>query len=87
MLKKLKIQAEDTFRYNPVVRNLLASSILLRTPGAPAASTAEASRRIHKLCQAARLASTESMVYIRSKCHGLSFFPTSISLAFKKQSF
>ena len=63
MLKKLKIQAEDTFRYNPVVRNLLASSILLRTPGAPAASTAEASRRIHKLCQAARLASTESMVY------------------------
>jgi hypothetical protein len=63
MLKKLRIQAEDTFRYNPIVRNLLASSILLRTPGAPAASTAEASRRIHKLCQAARLASTESMMH------------------------
>jgi glycosyltransferase involved in cell wall biosynthesis len=62
MLKRLKIQAEDALRYNPAVRNLLASSTLLRTPGRPAASTAEAARHIYKLCQAARLAASGSMM-------------------------
>jgi glycosyltransferase involved in cell wall biosynthesis len=62
MLKRLKIQAEDMLRYNPPVRNLLASAILLRTPGARAANTVEAARIIHNLCQAARLAATESMM-------------------------
>jgi len=62
MLKRLKIQAEDILRHNPVVRNLLASVTLLRTPGATAEGTAEAARRISKLCQAARLASTQSMM-------------------------
>jgi glycosyltransferase involved in cell wall biosynthesis len=62
MLKRLKIEAEDTLRYNPAVRNLLASSTLLRTPGRPAASTAEAARHIYKLCQAARLAASGSMM-------------------------
>jgi glycosyltransferase involved in cell wall biosynthesis len=38
------------------VRNLLASAILLKTPKAQAASTVEAARIIHRLCQAARLA-------------------------------
>jgi hypothetical protein len=32
MLKRLKIQAEDMLRYNPAVRNLLASAILLKAP-------------------------------------------------------
>jgi glycosyltransferase involved in cell wall biosynthesis len=62
MLKRLKIQAEDVLRYSPAVRNFLAFSTLLRTPGRPAASTAEAVRRVHKLCQAARLAPTDSMM-------------------------
>jgi glycosyltransferase involved in cell wall biosynthesis len=61
-LKRLKIQAEDTLRYNPSVRNLLASTILFRAPGAPAASTAEAARVVYKLCQAARLAASDSMM-------------------------
>lgn len=62
MLKRLKIQAEDWLRYNPLARNLLASSILFKTPSAQASSTAEAARVINRLCQAARLASTESMM-------------------------
>jgi glycosyltransferase involved in cell wall biosynthesis len=62
MLKRLKIQAEDSFRYNPAVRNFLAACTLLSTPGRPAASTAEAARIIHKLCQAARLSATGSMM-------------------------
>lgn len=62
MLKRLKIQAEDVFRYNPVVRNLLASTILLKMPKAPAANTLEAARIVHQLCQAARLASTGAMM-------------------------
>jgi glycosyltransferase involved in cell wall biosynthesis len=62
MLKRLKIQAEDMLRYNPAVRNLLASSTLVKAPGRPAASTAEAARIVHRLCQAARLAATGSMM-------------------------
>jgi glycosyltransferase involved in cell wall biosynthesis len=62
MIKRLKIQVEDMVRYNPAVRNLLAASILLKTPSAKAVDTAEATRVVHKLCQAARLASTESMM-------------------------
>lgn len=62
MLDRLKIQTEDRLRYNPAVRNLMASAILFRTPATPAANTAEAARAIHKLCQAARLASSESMM-------------------------
>jgi hypothetical protein len=42
MLNKLKIQAEDMFRYNPAVRNMLASAILLKTPKAQATNTVEA---------------------------------------------
>lgn len=61
-LKRLKIQAEDALRYNPSVRNLLASSILLRARGAQATSTAEAARVVYKLCQAARLAASGSMM-------------------------
>jgi glycosyltransferase involved in cell wall biosynthesis len=61
-LKTLKIQAEDKLRYNSSVRNLLASTILLKAPGKPAASTAEAARTVHKLCQAARLAASGSMM-------------------------
>jgi hypothetical protein len=38
MLNKLKIQAEDMFRYNPAVRNMLASAILLKTPRAAQAA-------------------------------------------------
>jgi hypothetical protein len=49
MLKRLKIQAEDTLRYNPAVRNLLTSSILLKAPRAQAANTAEAARIINRL--------------------------------------
>jgi glycosyltransferase involved in cell wall biosynthesis len=62
MLKRLRIQAEDTIRYNPVVRNLLATTTLLKTPAAQAANTVEAARIIHELCQAARLAATSSMM-------------------------
>jgi glycosyltransferase involved in cell wall biosynthesis len=62
MLKRLKIQAEDMLRYNPAVRNLLASAILLKTPSAQAASTVEAARIIHRLCQAARLTASSSMM-------------------------
>jgi glycosyltransferase involved in cell wall biosynthesis len=62
MLKRLKIQAEDALRYNPAVRNLLASTILLKTAGKQAADSGEAARIVHKLCQAARLAATESMM-------------------------
>jgi glycosyltransferase involved in cell wall biosynthesis len=62
MLKRLKIQAEDTLRYNSSVRNLLASTILFKAPGAPATSAAEAARAVHKLCQAARLAASNSMM-------------------------
>jgi glycosyltransferase involved in cell wall biosynthesis len=62
MLKRLKIQAEDALRYNLVVRNLLATSILLKTPSQQATDSDEAARSIHKLCQAARLAATDSMM-------------------------
>ena len=62
MLKRFKIQAEDMLRYNPAVRNLLASAVLLKAPAAQAASTIEAARIIHKLCQAARLTATDSMM-------------------------
>ena len=62
MLKRLKIQAEDMLRYNPAVRNLLASAILLKTPGKMAADSDEAARIIYRLCQAARLAATGSMM-------------------------
>ena len=61
-LKRLKIQAEDFLRLNPAVRNLLASYILLKAPGTEAADTAEASRVVHQLCKAARLAATDSMM-------------------------
>ena len=49
-------------RYNPAVRNLLASAILLKTPGKMAADSDEAARIIYRLCQAARLAATGSMM-------------------------
>lgn len=62
ILEKVKIQAEDRFRYNPSVRNILASTILMRVPRAKAANTAAAARVVHKLCQAARLAASESMM-------------------------
>jgi glycosyltransferase involved in cell wall biosynthesis len=62
MLKRLRIQAEDTVRYSPVVRNLLAAATLLKTPSAQAANTVEAARIIQGLCQAARLAATSSMM-------------------------
>lgn len=62
ILKRLRIQTEDALRYNPSIRNLLASSILLRASGAPATSTAEAARVVYKLCQAARLAALDSMM-------------------------
>jgi glycosyltransferase involved in cell wall biosynthesis len=62
MLKRLKIQAEDIFRYNPAVRNFLTSAILLKTPKAQAANTVEAARIVYRLCQAARLASTGSLM-------------------------
>jgi len=59
MLKKLKILAEDVLRFNPAVRNGLATYSLLKTPRAQAKSTLEAARIIHGLCQTVRLASTE----------------------------
>jgi glycosyltransferase involved in cell wall biosynthesis len=59
MLKKLKIQAEDALRYNPVIRNLLASSILLKSRKMQPSNTCEAAHNVQKLCQAARLAATE----------------------------
>jgi hypothetical protein len=59
---RLRIQAEDTLRFHPEVRNLLASSILLRTPAAPAKTPSEAVTRLRNLCNAARLASSESLV-------------------------
>jgi hypothetical protein len=62
MLKRLKIQIEDRLRYSPVVRNLLASGILFSARKRPAANTAEASRIVRKLCQAARLAYTDAMM-------------------------
>lgn len=62
MLKRLKIHAEDALRYNPAVRNLLSSSILLKTSGSKAANTVEATRIIHRLCQSARLAASRSLM-------------------------
>jgi hypothetical protein len=62
MLKRLKIKAEDVLRYNPAVRNLLASGILLKTSGKQAADSDQAARNVYKLCQAARLAATDSMM-------------------------
>jgi glycosyltransferase involved in cell wall biosynthesis len=62
MLDRLKIQAEDVLRYQPALRNLLSSILLFKTPSARAANTAEAARIVQKLCQAARLASTDSMM-------------------------
>jgi glycosyltransferase involved in cell wall biosynthesis len=62
MLRKLKIQAEDTLRYNPGIRNLLASSILLKSRKIQPSNTSEAAHNIHKLCQAARLAPSEAMM-------------------------
>ena len=62
MLKRLKIQAEDVLRYNPGVRNLLASTIVFKTSGKQVANSDQAARIIYKLCQAARLAATGSMM-------------------------
>jgi glycosyltransferase involved in cell wall biosynthesis len=62
MLKRLKIQIEDWLRYNPAVRNLLANCILLKAGKGQAANTAEAARIVHRLCQAARLAASDSMM-------------------------
>ena len=62
IVERLKIQAEDKLRYNPSVRNILASTILMKAPRAQAADTAEAPRVVHRLCQAARLAASESMM-------------------------
>ena len=62
MLNRLRIQAEDMLRYNPVIRNLLAFAILLKTSAAQAESTVEAARIIHLLCQAARLTASPSMM-------------------------
>ena len=63
MLKRMKIQSEDLLRYDPVVRNLLAFLILLRTPAAQAANTVAAARIVHRLCQAARLAASGTMMH------------------------
>ncbi len=60
MLKRIRIQAEDVLRHNPGVRNLLASYMLAKAPGTQAENSADATRIIHGLCQAARLSATES---------------------------
>ena len=62
MFKRLKIQAEDALRHNPAVRNLIASYILLKARGTEGQDTAAATRTVHKLCQAARLAASNSMM-------------------------
>lgn len=62
MFKRLKIQAEDELRFSPKVRALLASRIFLKTPDVVTASSDEAARVIHTLCQAARLATDDSMM-------------------------
>jgi glycosyltransferase involved in cell wall biosynthesis len=62
MLKRLKIQIEDIVRFNPAVRNLLAFSALWKTRGKRAANSDEAARTVEKLCQAARLAASDSMM-------------------------
>ena len=60
MLKRLRIQAEDRLRYCPAVRGALAAAILAKARRTPAANPDEAVRRVHRLCQAARLAPAES---------------------------
>ncbi len=62
ILNRLKIQAEDVLRYHPAVRNLLASAILLKSSQVKTTSTAEAARTVHRLCQAARLASSDAIM-------------------------
>jgi glycosyltransferase involved in cell wall biosynthesis len=62
LLNRLKIQFEDSLRFNPGVRNLLASAIIIKATRTKAASTAEATRIVRKLCQAARLAASSSMM-------------------------
>jgi glycosyltransferase involved in cell wall biosynthesis len=62
MIKRLRIQTQDMLRYNRAVRNLLASAILLKTGRSKPGGTAEAARVVNKLCQAARLAPTDSMM-------------------------
>ena len=62
MLKRLKIQIEDFARFNPAVRNLLAYRTLLKMRSAKARDTAEATQIVEKLCQAARLTTTDSMM-------------------------
>jgi hypothetical protein len=62
MLKRLKIQIKDFVRFNPAVRNFLASYILLQARRVQTAKSGDAVRIIQKLCQAARLAATDSMM-------------------------
>jgi glycosyltransferase involved in cell wall biosynthesis len=62
MLKRLKIQFEDFVRFHPATRNALAYWTLLKTRGAKASNTAEATQTVEKLCQAARLTTTEAMM-------------------------
>jgi hypothetical protein len=62
MVKRLRIEAEEAMRFNPMVRELLSRSILLRCPSSPASSTAEATAIANRLCQAARLAPSDSMM-------------------------
>ena len=62
MLTKLKIQADETLRFNPAIRSLLALSKIVRAPRGPAPDTAQAARIIHHLCQSARLAPSDALM-------------------------
>jgi len=62
MLDRLKIQIEDFVRFNPTVRNLLASYALFKWGGKRPRTSAEAAHIVDKLCQAARLATSDSMM-------------------------
>ena len=62
MFKRLRIQLEDFVRFNPAVRNLLAYSTRVKAQSRRATNTAEAAQNVEKLCQAARLATSESMM-------------------------
>jgi glycosyltransferase involved in cell wall biosynthesis len=62
IVRRMKIKAEDVLRFNPAVRRVLALSMLYRAPRQPAGTTPEAVQIIVKLCQAARLASSERLL-------------------------
>ncbi|AFL89048.1 glycosyltransferase [Terriglobus roseus DSM 18391] len=62
MIARLRIEAEDFLRYNPVVRNSLARYKILRAAKADASSTGAAVDVLRELCAAARLASDDALV-------------------------